>query len=197
MSGQIRAAAEAAALEIANWNFGEAGASEAGVYPRSVAESGGDRAAMAKIGGERRLIVTGGGKLFQALAGERGEAGGTAFKVCPLTHENRLALNEAFEYTKPRAIGTQTATIGLGDRLGLASPGHIKTVRGRNIRPILAQQSIRELNLTGRDYKQVLDAACFAVFQEGYKGGFGADGDHLKVESDIQMSLDQIGRAHV
>ncbi len=58
------------------------------------------------------------------------------------------------------------------------------------MRPILAQQSIREVTLTGRDYKQVLDAACYAVFQEGYKDGFGADGDHLKKEEDIRMALD-------
>src|SRR5690606_8751 len=41
-----------------------------------------------------------------------------------------------------------------------------------------------------RDYKQVMDAACYAVVQEGYTEGFGADGDHLKLEEDIQMSLD-------
>src|SRR5690606_39236021 len=94
-----------------------------------------------------------------------------------------------FEYTRPCAIGTQMATIGLGDRLGLASPGHIKTIAGRNIRPILAQQSIRELALTGRTYEDVLDAAAFAVFQEGYKDGWGADGDHLKTTEDIEYAL--------
>jgi hypothetical protein len=46
--------------------------------------------------------------------------------------------------------------------------------------PILAQQSMRELNLTGRTYDDVLSAAVWAVFQEGYKKGYGADGDHLK-----------------
>src|SRR5690606_11911258 len=50
--------------------------------------------------------------------------------------------------------------------------------------------SIRELNLTGRNYKQVLDAACYAAFQEGYKAGFGADGDHLKLEEDVKMSIE-------
>src|SRR5690606_12602301 len=94
-----------------------------------------------------------------------------------------------FDYTKPRAFGTKIATIGLGDRLGLASPGHIKTIAGRNIRPILAQQSIRELNLTNRTYEDVLDAAAFAVFQEGYKDGWGADGDHLKTTADIEYAL--------
>ncbi|HZG86651.1 tagaturonate epimerase family protein [Paenibacillus sp.] len=159
------------------------------VYAASVAESGGDRVAMVKFGGERQLLAVGGGALYAALEGEEVREGGAAYKLCPLTHNNRLALNDAFEYTKPRAIGTQMATIGLGDRLGLASPGHIKTVAGRNIRPILAQQSIRELNLTNRSYEDVLDAASFAVFQEGYKDGWGADGDHLKTPADIEYAL--------
>lgn len=156
------------------------------VYPRSFAQHGGVKLLMVKEGRNKRIVAAGAGALFDELQGETKDGA----KLCPLTHENRLVLNRYFDYTVPRAFGTQVATIGLGDRLGVASPGHINTVRGRDIRPILAQQSIRELTLTGRDYKQVLDAACFAVFQEGYKDGFGADGDHLKLEADIKMSLD-------
>lgn len=158
-------------------------------YASSAAESGGDRIAMARVGGERKLIVTGGGSLYTALAGEERTEGDVAYKSCPLSHQNRIVLNEVFEYTRPRAIGTGTATIGLGDRLGLASPGHIKATAGRDVRPILAQQSIRELTLTGRTYEDVLDAASFAVFQEGYKDGWGADGDHLKTTADIEYAL--------
>ncbi|GAB2692743.1 tagaturonate epimerase family protein [Paenibacillus thermoaerophilus] len=156
------------------------------VYPRSYAEYEGTRLVMAKAGYDKAILAAGASPLFDALEGQA-EAGG---KVCPLTHANRLVLNEYFPWTKPRAFGTQIATIGLGDRLGLAAPGHIKTVAGRDVRPILAQQSIRELNLTGRNYKEVVDAACFGAFQEGYRDGFGADGDHLKVDSDIQMAMD-------
>jgi len=168
---------------------GEALGGLAGVYAASAAESGGDKIAMAKDGGERKLLVVGGGALYAALEGIESSDGGVRFKLCPLTHGNRLALNDAFDYTKPRAIGTQVATIGLGDRLGLASPGHIRTVAGKNVRPILAQQSIRELTLTGRTYEDVLDAASYAVFQEGYKDGWGADGDHLKTTNDIEYAL--------
>jgi len=163
-------------------------AESAGVkpYPRSFTVHENVRLLMIKDGHVKKIVAIGSGPLYDELNGEETDG----CKLCGLTHENRLVLNRYFPYTAPRAFGTQVATIGLGDRLGIASPGHIRTVRDRDIKPILAQQSIRELNLTGRDYKQVLDAACFAVFQEGYKGGFGADGDHLKVESDIQMSLD-------
>jgi tagaturonate epimerase len=156
------------------------------VYPKSLEEAQGTKLLMVKHGYDKVLLAAGTGPLFNDLQGVEQDGG----KVCPLSHENRLVLNKYFAYTAPRAFGTQISTIGLGDRLGVASPGHIQTVRGHNIRPILAQQSIRELTLTGRDYKQVLDAACYAALQEGYKDGFGADGDHLKVEADIKMSLD-------
>ncbi len=157
------------------------------VYEGSYVEQSGDKLVMIKDGHTRKLAVIGSGVLAAELQGEL-TAGGV--KLCPLSHENRLTLNRYLPWTAPRAFGTQIATIGLGDRLGVASPGHIQTVRGRNVRPILAQQSIRELNLTGRNYKEVLDAACYAAFQEGYRDGFGADGDHLKVEADIRMSLE-------
>ncbi|WP_373895053.1 tagaturonate epimerase family protein [Virgibacillus natechei] len=141
---------------------------------------------MLKDKSSKWLLVAGNGILYDEL---NGTTLGKNGKVCPLSHENRLILNRYFDYTVPQAFGTEVATMGLGDRLGLASPGHIQTVKGRKVKPILAQQSIRELNLTGRTMNDILDAASFAVLQEGYKGGFGADGDHLKEESDIQHAL--------
>ncbi|MBD2863902.1 tagaturonate epimerase family protein [Paenibacillus oceani] len=158
-------------------------------YERSLAEYEGVSLVMIKRDGRKLLLAQGAGALADALEGEAVAGGADSAKLCPLTHANRLTLNRFFPYTAPRAFGTQISTIGLGDRLGIASSGHIETVRGHDIRPILAQQSIRELNLTGRDYKEVLDAACYAAFQEGYKDGFGADGDHLKVEADIELAL--------
>lgn len=134
------------------------------VYPLSVSSANGTSLVMVKDKEQdsKYLIAVGEGPLFDELEGE--VEGG--YKAAPLSHANRLVLNKYFDYTVPRAFGTQIATIGLGDRLGIASPGHIQTVRGRNVRPILAQQSIRELNLTGRDYKQVVDAACFMTFRK-------------------------------
>lgn len=157
------------------------------VYKRSKAEHEGVRLLMVKDRSEKKIIATGEGKLYDDLEGTELQAGR---KACPLTHHNRLVLNRYFDYTVPKAFGPNVATIGLGDRLGLASPGHIESVRDKEIKPILAQQSVRELELTNRAFEDVLDASCFAVFQEGYKGGFGADGDHLKDEAHIQQSLD-------
>jgi hypothetical protein len=54
---------------------------------------------------------------------------------------------------------------------------------------VLAQQSIRELTLAGRTYKQVVSDAAFLVMQEGYTGGYGADGDHIKHLEDIKTAV--------
>ena len=35
-------------------------------------------------------------------------------------------------------------SFGFGDRLGLATPGHIAAVRGTRFAPVFAQQSVRE-----------------------------------------------------
>ncbi|RFB18378.1 hypothetical protein DZB84_05570 [Bacillus sp. HNG] len=156
------------------------------VYEKSLTHLDNVSLIMVRDSQQKWILATGEGALYDELEGTVVAENG---KACPLTHENRLVLNRYFEYTVPRAFGTKMATMGLGDRLGLASPGHIETVRNHSVKPILAQQSIRELTLTNRTMNDVIDAASFAVFQEGYTGGFGADGDHLKEEEDIKMAL--------
>lgn len=145
---------------------------------------------MVQENSERKLIIVGNSDLGATFNGTTEQINQFQVKVCPLTTENRKSLQAIFSWTLPQACGPNGASIGLGDRLGLASPGHIATVKQREITPILAQQSIRELDLTGRDYTQVLDAAAWAVFQTGYDQGYGADGDHLKKLSDVKKALD-------
>ncbi len=71
-------------------------------------------------------------------------------KVCPLNVENSKVLRSIFAFTNPSSASGHDISMGLGDRLGLASAGHIRLIKDKNIFPILAQQSIRELNLTLR-----------------------------------------------
>ena len=124
------------------------------------------------------------------FAGENLEAAGKTWTLAPLDHENAVILRRRFPFTAPISVLREKRTIGLGDRLGLATPGHIKALKDYDICPVFAQQSIRELNLTGRTYEDVLDAASFAVFREGYTGGFGADGDHLKTPEEVRYAID-------
>ncbi|HVI42841.1 MAG TPA: tagaturonate epimerase family protein [Anaerovoracaceae bacterium] len=156
------------------------------VYPSSFIENEEGQFLLCKIEGTKKIFAMGRGDFFSQLDGACLSA---TTKLCPLSHQNRLVLNKYLPYTLPSAFGRKTATFGLGDRLGLATPGHIRCFSNSKAKPIFAQQSKRELDLTGRNYEKVLDDVCFAVFQEGYRGGFGADGDHLKKLEDIEGAL--------
>ncbi len=94
------------------------------------------------------------------------------------------ALREWLPWTGPQLIGDRPS-IGLGDRLGLATPGHVRAVRDTGYVPMLAQQSVREMTRTDRSPHQVMDDATWGVFQTGFREGFGADADHLKTFEDI------------
>ena len=76
-------------------------------------------------------------------------------------------------------------SFGFGDRLGLATPGHIAAVLGTGFAPVFAQQSVRENARTGRTPQQVLDDALRAVDAAGWEGPWGADADHLKNPADL------------
>lgn len=156
------------------------------IYSKSFTTYEEDTFVMFKKDHQRYLYVKGAGSLFSNL---KGEIIAEDIKIVPCDYQNRIILNDYLPYTKPQAFGNKVTTMGVGDRLGLASPGHIEIMRQYDVKPILAQQSIRELDLTERNINDVLDSAAYAVIQEGYTGGFGADGDHLKLEEDIQLAI--------
>jgi len=145
---------------------------------------------IAKEGNEKFLYVFDKGEAYGALDGDIIALPGGNAKRCSLTNANAAIMRQLFPFTNPISHKGRSFTIGLGDRLGLASPGHLRLVKDMDVFPVLAQQSIRELNLTGRTYDDVLSAAVWAVFQEGYRKGYGADGDHLKTHAEVKMALD-------
>jgi len=83
-----------------------------------------------------------------------------------------------------------TPSFGFGDRLGLATPGHIAAVRDTKFAPIFAQQSVRENARTGRTPQQVIDDAKRAVDAAEWDSPWGADADHLKTVEDIPPFVD-------
>jgi len=83
---------------------------------------------------------------------------------------------ELFPFTKPVSLREHKITIGTGDRLGVANPGHIRAVQKYRVRPVLAQQSVRENTQTGRSFEEVVSDAAWAVFQENYQDGYGRMG---------------------
>ena len=156
------------------------------VYTDSLSEYLAAKVVMIRQGTQKFLLAAGSGALYDDLIGYENNG----FKLAFPTHENRLVLNKYFPYTAPVANTEHRTSVGLGDRLGLATPGHIRAVKDTDVFPVFAQQSVRELDMTHRKYEDVIDAASYAVFQEGYKKGFGADGDHLKTKEDILKELD-------
>lgn len=112
----------------------------------------------------------------------------------PTSPENARALREILPYLSPRPLGL-AMSIGCGDRLGFATPGHIKALEnfGKDraaMALIPAQQSIRENARTGRTPRQVLDDAMWGVFRAGWRHGFGADADHLKTPADVDSCVE-------
>jgi len=93
---------------------------------------------------------------------------------------------EAQAAPKPVALGLRKS-FGFGDRLGLATPGHLRAAaRFPGFHGIFAQQSIRELNRTRRAAAEVMRCAVEALAAARYDRPWGADGDHLKTEEDVE-----------
>ena len=127
---------------------------------------------------------------IQSFEGEHSELGSQSLMICPLSPANAAALRTQLTWLQPHPLGLKTSA-GMGDRIGLATPGHVRAVRatGSVIAPIFAQQSMREMARTGRTPQQVMDDATWGVFQEGWQAGVGADADHLKTANDIDVCL--------
>lgn len=113
-----------------------------------------------------------------------------------LTPENAAAMRALFPWLNPAPLEprlpetNRMPSFGFGDRLGFATPGHIRALEAVSttpaVAPIFAQQSVRENARTGRTPQQVLDDAMWGVFQAGWRSPWGADADHLKQPGDIQ-----------
>ncbi|QDT68855.1 hypothetical protein MalM25_17800 [Planctomycetes bacterium MalM25] len=99
--------------------------------------------------------------------------------------------NQAMSTPYPSTIGID-ASFGFGDRIGLATPGHVAAMRqaGGGITPIYAQQSIREMTRTGRTASEVMGDAMSALLGSQWTQPHGADADHLKTEADIESTAE-------
>jgi len=128
--------------------------------------------------------------------GEQSEyKAGYAVKFAPLHPANARALRDALPWLKPNLLGLNTSA-GTGDRIGLATPGHVRAFRhvlgdapGNTLLPIFAQQSIREMKRTNRTPDDVMTDATFGAFEAGWRGKLGADADHLKTPADIDACV--------
>jgi hypothetical protein len=163
------------------------------VYPRSIVARGGVLFFLGRRDTTKHLgVVHAGGALAGEFTGQTRDVtlneSTLMLTLCLTDHANALALRRALPFTAPVTLGL-SKSVGCGDRLGLATPGHVRAVRKGGMTPIFAQQSIREMTRTQRTPDQVMDDATWGVFQEGWREGFGADADHLKTTEDVDRCV--------
>jgi len=160
------------------------------VYPRSIAAAHGCVFFLSRRNGGKSLGVLANSTSSHTVTGERRSvqlgSSEAVLTLGPASASNATVLRQALPFLVPVPLGLRKSS-GCGDRLGLATPGHIRAVRNSDMAPILAQQSIRENARTGRTPQEVMDDALWGVFQEGWREGFGADADHLKTTADIDV----------
>ncbi len=164
---------------------GQADPKDCGIYPGSVHFTECGVVFMIKDGPEDVLVAP----VEYGFEGESFFVGGRNYTIAELSHENAIILRAKFPFTAPIPVLKHPRSVGLGDRLGIATPGHAEAIEKYDAYPVFAQQSIRELNLTNRTFENVLDCVSFAVFREGFTRGFGADGDHLKTVREVEYAL--------
>ena len=155
------------------------------VYEASISDADGVTVFLGRRGLEKLIGCWGEPCLPNAQ--KAGELDGKCVCTGPTDHANAEAVRKALPWTAPRCVGL-ARSVGLGDRLGVATPGHIRAVRGTGLAAVLAQQSIREMSRTQRTPEEVMDCATWGVLQEGYRDGFGADADHLQRPEDIDRT---------
>jgi hypothetical protein len=151
-----------------------------------------DAALWLSAGRKLNLVAPAGHPLLEAFEGSVSDfSSGLERLEAELTDANASALRMILPNLAPRPLGL-TASAGFGDRLGVATPGHARSLQRvladfpqADIAPIFAQQSIREMARTRREPLAVLNDATWGAFEAGWTGPVGADADHLKTTGDI------------
>ena len=89
---------------------------------------------------------------------------------------------------RPQVLGVRR-TFGFGDRLGVATPGHLAALASNpGFVPMFAQQSVREMARTGRTPQEVINAAVRTLSGVRYRQPWGADADHLRHPSEAETA---------
>ena len=137
-------------------------------------------------------LIASAAEALTSFEGEASAAGDGHVLTGPLSTANAKALQAAFPALRPQKIGGHRTSVGTGDRTGLATPGQARAfaAQGVGVMPVLAQQSIREMDRLGRSAQAVMDDAIFGLVEAGWDSGFGADCDHIKTTEGIDRGLE-------
>jgi hypothetical protein len=157
-------------------------------YPESQVSYGGTTYWLERsVNGVKRLVVVADDEsAFRGFAGTAETIEGGVRFVAETTPDNAMALRSALPWLTPSRFGLHTSA-GFGDRLGLATPGHVRALKAVDaaINPVFAQQSIREMGRCHRTPRNVVDDATWGAFQAGWTKPVGGDADHLEQLEDI------------
>ena len=161
-------------------------------YPESEVVQGGARYWLERSpDGTKQLVAEAADEaVLRGFSGQREPSDSVARLVAPTTAENAAALRTALPWLTPSRFGLHTS-MGFGDRLGLSTPGHVRALRsvGAPVRPVFAQQSIREMGRCHRTPRDVLDDATWGAFQAGWTDPVGGDADHLEALEDVDATV--------
>jgi len=162
------------------------------LFPLSFSRCGRGCAVMAAQEGARRRLISLSsrrGSVFGegGIAVAESKRGNVTIRVLDGDPQTVTDLARRLAWLRPRS-NPGGPTLSTGDRLGLATPAHVRAIEGRGIFPYFAFQSPAENTATGRTWEDVLADARFGVLREGWRQGFGADADHL-------VDIDQVARA--
>ncbi len=160
-------------------------------YSNSIKKKDNCIISMIKHNHEQFLMILSSDKkgLITKFSGSAVGGAGIYSKKCELNSHNAAVLKEEFPWTAPISSRNHAITIGCGDRLGIASPGHLAAITQFDAFPILVQQSKKELKFTNRTYHDLIDTTVFHVFQSGYTKGYGADANDLKTITDVNTAI--------
>ena len=111
------------------------------VYADSVHCIGNAAVLMCRDDEQKFLLVVAAGKR-DLPAGFEGETvalnGGAVAIKGGLTEVNAAALRKYFPWTAPKSLRNVRTTVGCGDRLGLATTGHLRAANKVQVSPVLA-----------------------------------------------------------
>src|SRR5436305_7399089 len=108
------------------------------IEPKSLVSENGVEYGLSRVNGTPHLVVrAANASLLAGFEGDTSDHNGQVLLVGPCNAQNAAALRQRLAWLVPQPLGLQTSA-GLGDRLGLATPGHVRAVRaaGGNIAPI-------------------------------------------------------------
>ena len=98
-----------------------------------------------------------------AAKGSEGDVLVVSGKAQPMDHEAAAFLREKFPFTAPRRVLHHPRTFGVGDRLGIATSGHLRVFERFDAVPVLAQMNEHVPALYGADLRDYYTNAALFV----------------------------------